>query len=62
MGEAVFLNLLKERGIASQWEVDSAGLIDYHVGEGPDKRTLSVLASHGIKDYRHIVRQVNSAR
>lgn len=59
MAEAVFLQLLKEKNIRNQWKVDSAGVIDYHSGKAPDKRTMEVLIKHGIKDYEHRARRVN---
>lgn len=40
--------LLKLKGLSSQWFVDSAALIGYHSGELPDERALSVLSTHGI--------------
>lgn len=36
--EAVFKGLLKFRGISDKYEVDSAGISDWHVGEASDQR------------------------
>lgn len=33
MAEAVFRDIIKKRKIESKWTVDSAALIDYHVGK-----------------------------
>jgi hypothetical protein len=30
----------------------------YHIGEGPDDRTMSTLENHGITDYVHHARKV----
>lgn len=41
-------------------EVDSCGTGAYHVGDPANSKTLSVLASNGIKGYKHRARKVNS--
>ncbi|KAJ8933783.1 hypothetical protein NQ314_013819 [Rhamnusium bicolor] len=38
IADAVFLHLVKERGIAHKWEVDSAGIGGWHAGNPPDSR------------------------
>jgi len=43
-----------------EWTVDSAGILDIHVGKGPYSLTLKTLAGHGITQYTHRVRQVTS--
>jgi protein-tyrosine phosphatase len=45
--EGVFLRMLQERGEADDYEVESAGTLDYHVGELPDPRMRRVGARHG---------------
>lgn len=47
MAEAVFSHLLEEAGIDG-WAVDSAGTGHWHVGKGPDPRTLVVCRDQGI--------------
>lgn len=44
------------------WEVDSSGLRGYHVGEGPNERTLHILEKNGIKDYHHIAKVVSKLK
>ena len=44
-----------------QWKVDSAAIIDYHVGKNPDNRTIKTLNKNGITSYTHKVRQVSSS-
>ncbi|KAM3725600.1 Low molecular weight phosphotyrosine protein phosphatase [Dirofilaria immitis] len=61
MAEGVFLDLIKKRGLLDKWVVDSAAIIDFHVGKAPDKRTMAILAEHGVTDYKHKVRQVTIA-
>lgn len=39
-------------------KVDSCGTGAYHVGSGPDSRTMSTLKAHGITDYQHVARKV----
>ena len=38
--------------------VDSCGTGAYHAGDNPDPRTMAVLKSHGITDYKHKARKV----
>jgi low molecular weight phosphotyrosine protein phosphatase len=38
--------------------IDSCGTGAYHAGDNPDPRTMSVLKSHGITDYKHKARKV----
>ena len=39
-------HLAKENGL--DWEVDSAGMGDWHVGQGPDRRSTRTALNHGI--------------
>ncbi|HET7400347.1 MAG TPA: low molecular weight protein-tyrosine-phosphatase [Usitatibacter sp.] len=39
-GEGVLRHLVEKRGLADRIEVASAGTHDYHVGEGPDARSV----------------------
>ena len=38
MAEAVFLQIVEHEGTADRFEIDSAGLLDYHQGELADSR------------------------
>ena len=38
--------------------IDSCGTGAYHAGDNPDPRTIAVLKSHGITDYKHKARKV----
>jgi protein-tyrosine phosphatase len=45
--EAIFLERLKEKGLSDKYKVDSAGTIDYHNGETPDKRMIKAANNRG---------------
>jgi protein-tyrosine phosphatase len=47
MAESVFRARVEEAGLGGLVEVDSAGTGDWHVGEGADPRTVSVLEENG---------------
>jgi protein-tyrosine phosphatase len=47
--EGVMLKLLEQEGLADAFEIDSAGTAAYHVGERPDRRTLSTARTHGVE-------------
>ena len=59
MAEAIFREQIKENGVADEWDVDSAGTGNYHVGGGPDPRTMKTLKRHNIMGYQHVARQIN---
>ena len=46
-GEGVIRHLARERGLGDRVTVRSAGTHDYHVGEGPDARTLKHASRRG---------------
>ena len=39
-------HLVKQNGL--DWEIDSAGTGNWHVGEGPDRRSVQTARAHGI--------------
>jgi protein-tyrosine phosphatase len=45
--EGVFKQLVRQRSLDGEIEVDSAGTHGYHVGEAPDTRTQRAAASRG---------------
>ena len=47
MAEAVMRRLVQERGLESEYEIDSAGLIRYHEGENADSRMKFHAKRHG---------------
>jgi len=46
-------------GLFNFWEVESAAILGYHVGNGPEPRAISTLRKAGITNYSHIARQVS---
>lgn len=57
MAEAVMRKLVKDRGLDTEFELDSAGLISYHEGEGADPRMKSHAYRHGY-NITHVSRSV----
>lgn len=56
--EGIFAHLVRERGHANYIETDSAGILDEHVGQEPDSRTLRTAKKRGY-DFSHLrARQV----
>jgi protein-tyrosine phosphatase len=58
--EIVMRSLLADAGLDDAVEVCSAGLGDWHVGEGADRRSLEVLTRRGYDGTRHRARQFRS--
>ena len=46
LAHGIMEHLAKEHGL--DWEVDSAGTGNWHVGEGPDRRSTRIAREHGI--------------
>ncbi len=59
--EGMFRKVLDDEGVAHAFEVDSAGTHAYHIGEGPDPRTLKAAAMRGIDLSYRRGRQVSAA-
>ena len=49
LAEGVFLHLARERGVSDHYDVDSAGIGDWHSGHLPDMRSEAVANKHGIQ-------------
>jgi protein-tyrosine phosphatase len=49
LAEGVFLHLVRERGLAEHYHVDSAGTGSWHVGEPPDRRSWEVARRNGVR-------------
>jgi protein-tyrosine phosphatase len=58
IGEHVLREAVQEAGLDDRVVVDSAGLGGWHVGQGADRRSVRVLADHGIDARDHSVQQI----
>lgn len=57
MAEAVFKDVVKQKGVADKWYAESAGTGGWHVGCSPDSRTMAVLKNNGIQ-FKHSAQQL----
>ncbi|WDF68475.1 low molecular weight phosphotyrosine protein phosphatase [Sphingobacterium oryzagri] len=46
LAHGVLDHLVKQQGL--DWEIDSAGTGDWHVGQGPDRRSVAVAKKYGV--------------
>ncbi len=58
MAEGVFRRAIEEEGLADRFEIDSAGLGDWHVGQAPDNRAQAAAQARGIDISGQSARQV----
>lgn len=58
LAEAIFKKKIKEKNLEHLIHADSCGTGNYHIGEQPDHRTISVAQKHGVQIYHHC-RQLN---
>ena len=54
LAHGIMEHLAKEQGL--NWEVDSAGTGNWHVGEGPDRRSIRTAREHGIDVSKQVCR------
>ena len=54
LAEGIMQHLVKQNGL--DWEVDPAGTGNWHVGEGPDKRSTRTAREQGIDISRQVCR------
>lgn len=54
LAEGIMQHLAYEEGL--NWEIDSAGTGDWHIGKGPDRRSVAVARDNGIDISRQICR------
>jgi len=55
LAEGIMQHLADEQGL--DWQVDSAGTGGWHVGEGPDRRSVRTARNNGIDISRQVCRQ-----
>jgi protein-tyrosine phosphatase len=58
MAEGVFRRVVEEEGLVDRFEIDSAGLGDWHVGQAPDTRAQAAASSRGVDIAGQRARQV----
>jgi protein-tyrosine phosphatase len=54
LAHGILEQMAKEQGL--NWEVESAGTGDWHVGEAPDRRSIRAARNHGIDISNQICR------
>ena len=58
MAEGVFRRVAEEEGLIDRFEIDSAGLGDWHIGQAPDHRAQKAARSRGVDISNQSARQV----
>ncbi|WP_011582660.1 MULTISPECIES: low molecular weight protein-tyrosine-phosphatase [Chelativorans] len=58
LAEGVFRTVLQERGLEHLFQIDSAALGDWHVGQPPDPRSVAAARRNGIDTSGQTCRQV----
>jgi protein-tyrosine phosphatase len=54
LAEGIMQHLVKQGGL--NWEIDSAGTGDWHVGKGPDRRSVKAARDQGIDISKQVCR------
>lgn len=57
LAHGIMEHLVKKEGL--DWEIDSAGTGDWHIGEGPDRRSTATAKNYGIDISGQCCRQIN---
>lgn len=57
LAEAIFNQLLTEKGLVSKYQADSCGTSNYHIGDRPDPRTIRNARQHQV-EINHVGRQI----
>jgi protein-tyrosine phosphatase len=61
MAEGVFRRLVAAHGLEDRFEIDSAGLGGWHIGQAPDNRAQAAAAARGIDISQQSARQIEPA-
>ncbi len=59
LAHGILAHLAERKGL--DWDIDSAGTGDWHVGQGPDKRSVSVAKKYGVDISAQAARQFSVA-
>jgi protein-tyrosine phosphatase len=60
MAEGVFRRMVAERGLSDHFEIDSAGIGDWHLGQAPDARAQEAAMRRGIDISTQSARQLQA--
>ena len=58
LAEAIFKHKINEQGLEASFDGDSCGTSNYHIGDGPDQRTIKNANKNGVK-INHLCRQLS---
>lgn len=61
LAEGVFRRKVEEAGLGDQFEIDSAGIGPWHVGDPPDRRMQKTAQTHGLDISGQRGRQLDSS-
>ena len=53
LAEGIFTHLVEQRGLSDRFHIDSCGTGGWHVGKGPDPRSVLVASKNGL-DISHL--------
>ncbi|HEX5171153.1 MAG TPA: low molecular weight protein-tyrosine-phosphatase [Cyclobacteriaceae bacterium] len=53
LAEAIFKHKIKEKKLELSYEADSCGTSNYHIGDGPDHRTIKNAHKNGVRIDHH---------
>ena len=59
LAHGIMEQIVNEKGL--NWEVDSAGTGDWHIGSAPDRRSITVAKSYGLDISKQCCRQIRVA-
>ncbi|KAJ1771005.1 Low molecular weight phosphotyrosine protein phosphatase [Coemansia sp. RSA 1813] len=59
MAEAVFQHIVEANGISEQFDIDSCGTSNFHVGDTPDSRSAQTCRKRGVR-VNHRARQIST--
>lgn len=58
LAEAIFKHKVRELGLQAEFEADSCGTANYHIGDTPDPRTMKNARKNGV-EIQHFGRQLS---
>lgn len=61
IAEAVMIKLIEKYHVEEDWQVDSAGIADWHVGKEPNSRSLNIMKKYKLLPYNNRSRQIRAS-